>query len=100
MLRTSAKIPFDSEVRVANPTGSFHAGGAEDGEIRGVNVQFQVMGQPIVQLVIRGVLPKVWELRVLKSIVLVKKLEVQLSFWRYGRVVGVEGQLSLRGFGC
>ena len=90
MLRALVKVPFYSEVRVANPAGRFRADRAEDGEIGSVYVQLQLMGQPIVQLVIRGVLPKIWELRVLENIVLVEKLEVQLSFCRYGRVVGVE----------
>src|SRR5215467_8002856 len=94
------KIPLDPQVGVAHTVGTGSPIGAEDGKKWCIQVKLQLVWQAKIQFVISGILTKIWILRVLKNIELVKEFEVPLAFLRYRRVVCIKRQLRRQRFSC
>ena len=89
------KGPFDSQVRVAHAARGWVSSGSPDVEIGGIYIDFQMVGQAVVELEIGGVLTDIWVLK-LERVVLIEKLEVPFSSFRDPGVIGIEGQLSVQ----
>jgi hypothetical protein len=91
--RLLVKPPFHAKVRVAAARGAFGAYGSKDGEVRDVDVQFEIVGQAVIQFVVGGVLPQVGVLK-LESVVFVEELEVEGSGFGDCRVIRVKRKLG------
>src|SRR5438270_9038601 len=90
------EVPLYTEIEVANTGGSCgrDGEGAKNCEIWRIQIDLEVMGQAVVELIVGGVLPEIRKLLALKKVVLIKELEVELAFLRDCGIVGVERQLS------
>lgn len=86
---------FDAEVSVSKTVGRGVSFNPVNGQIREVHIDLKAMRQAIVELEIRCVLSFIWVLK-LETVILVEELQMALSGFRYRRVIGVEGQLSVK----
>ena len=87
------ELPLHSQVGVAPAGGAWRSNSPEDGEVRSIDIQLQVVWQAIVELVVGGVLPDVGVLK-LQSIQFVEELKVPFPLLRNRGIVGIERELS------
>ncbi len=88
--------PLDSQIRVSHTLGGSISSGALDGQVGGIQIQFQVVGQAVVELEVGGVLTDVGVLK-LEGVVLIEELEVPFSAICDAGVICVEGELGAQG---
>lgn len=87
------EVPFQADIGISETIRAFRPRRAIDGEIRVVEVDFQVVGKTVVELEICCVLAEVGELGRLKAVVFVEELEVQGSPISDVGVIRVKGHL-------
>ena len=89
--------PFHSHIRISCTRGGLAAWSSIDGEID-IHIQFKIVGQAVIELEIRGILP---EIRVLKleSVIFIEEFEVPLPRLGDPGVIGIERQLSMQRLG-
>ena len=84
------EVPLDAHVGITIPGGVRRAGCAVDGEIRDIEVEFDVMRKSVVHFEVCRVLAEVRKLRRLKTVELVVDFEVK------GALVGDVGVVSIK----
>jgi len=70
------KVPLDPHIGVSKTGRRSGSGGAIDAQIRKVQIEFEAMLQPVVDLEIGRVLAQVWKLRRLQAIEFIEEFEV------------------------